>query len=218
MNTRALAAEFLGSMLLLMAVVGSGIMAETLAGGNTAVALLANAMATAAMLFGLIAVFGPVSGAHFNPCVSAAMALRGAIPWRAAIGYLAPQIAGAILGVIAAHAMFALPLVSAETQLRTGFGQWLAEAAAVFGLLTLIFHGARHAPGSLAAIVSLYILAAYWFTASTSFANPAVTIARAFTGTFAGIRLEDVPGFIAAQFAGMFAALAVDRLFRDERS
>ena len=216
MSARALAAEFLGSMMLLMAVVGSGIMAETLAGGNIALALLANAIATAAMLYGLITVFGPVSGAHFNPCVSAAMALRGAIAWRTALAYLAPQIAGAILGVVVAHAMFALPLASVETQLRTGFSQWLAEAVAVFGLLTLIFHGARHAPASLPTIVSLYILAAYWFTASTSFVNPAVTIARAFSGTFAGIRIEDVPGFIAAQIVGMFLALAADRMFSSE--
>jgi glycerol uptake facilitator-like aquaporin len=176
--TRRIVGEAAGTAFLLAAVVGSGIMAQRLAGGNVALALLCNALATGAMLSVLILVFGPVSGAHFNPVVSLAFAWRGELPWRDAVVYVAAQVAGAVLGVWAAHLMFELPLWQTSSTLRSGFGQWLAEAIAAFGLLLTIFGCVARAPHAVAYAVGLYITAAYWFTASTSFANPAVTVAR----------------------------------------
>ncbi|MBI1243550.1 MAG: aquaporin family protein [Alphaproteobacteria bacterium] len=208
MNSRAsrALAEAVGSALLLAAVVGSGIMGERLAGGNNALALLANAIATAGVLYALIAAFGPVSGAHFNPLVTFAFALRDPVARRDAPLYVAAQIAGAVIGVFAAHAMFGLDILETGSKLRTGPAQWFAEFVATFGLLAIILLAARKSPGHVPAAVAGYIAGAYWFTASTSFANPAVTIARALTDTFAGIRPEDAPGFIAAQFLGALAA------------
>jgi glycerol uptake facilitator-like aquaporin len=203
---RRLGAELLGTALLLATVVGSGVMGEQLAGGNVAIALLANTIATGAGLVVYISVLGPISGAHFNPVVTAVMAARGALPARDAAAYLVAQIAGAIAGVWLAHAMFGLPLVQVSDHARADAGQWISEAVATFGLLLTILGSARRAPEQTPARVGLYIVAAYWFTASTSFANPAVTLARAFTDTFAGIRMSDVPGFVVAQAAG--AALA----------
>jgi glycerol uptake facilitator-like aquaporin len=208
---RALA-EMLGTAFLLAAVIGSGIMAERLAGGNAALALLGNTLPTGAMLTVLILIFAPVSGAHFNPAISLAFALRGELPWRLLPPYIASQIAGAILGVLIAHLMFELPLLQIATTMRTGPGQWLAEAIAVFGLALTIFGCLAAAPAALAYAVGLYITAAYWFTASTSFANPAVTIARSLSDTFAGIAPSGVIAFIVAQLAGMLAAVAVARL------
>ena len=199
--TRRLAAEALGTLLLLVAVVGSGIMAERLAGGNIAVALLANALATGAALAVLITVFGPLSGAHFNPAVTLYFALRGATPWRIAALYVPVQFAAAIAGVWLAHAMFGLPVLEVSRHLRDGPPQWLAEFVATAGLLLTIAGGMRFAPLSTPMLVALYITGAYWFTASTSFANPAVTIARSLTDSFAGIAPSSVPGFVAAQIA-----------------
>jgi glycerol uptake facilitator-like aquaporin len=201
-------AEGLGTALLLAIVVGSGIMGERLAAGNDGVALLANSIATGAGLYVLIVVFGPLSGAHFNPAVSLAMAVRGALPARALPGYLLAQVAGALLGVVTAHLMFGLPPLIEGVKVRTGAGQWLAEFVATFGLLFIIVAGARHRPQALPALVACWIVAAYWFTASTSFANPAVTLARAATDTFAGIRPLDVPGFVIAQMVGALAGAA----------
>jgi len=206
-----LAAETLGTGFLLAAVVGSGIMGARLAGGNVALALLANTLATGAILVVLILIFGPLSGAHFNPAVSLAFALRRQLSWREAGGYLVAQLAGAILGLWAAHAMFDLPLWQLSTTVRSGVGQWLAELVATFGLLMTIFGCVARAPGAVAYAVGLYITSAYWFTASTSFANPAVTLARSLSDTFAGIAPAGAPGFIAAQLLGALAALAVSR-------
>jgi glycerol uptake facilitator-like aquaporin len=206
---RALA-EALGTAFLLAAVVGSGIMAAKLAGGNGALALLCNTLPTGAILAVLILIFGPVSGAHFNPVVSLAFALRGALGRQDAAVYGLAQIAGAIVGVLVAHAMFDLPLWQLSQTIRTGPGQWLAEAIAAFGLLLTIF--GCLAGGAKAAVpyaVGLYITSAYWFTASTSFANPAVTLARSLSDTFAGIAPSGVAAFIVAQIVGMLAALAV---------
>ena len=205
--TRKLAAEFLGSAFLLAIVVGSGIMGERLAGGNAAIALLANSIATGAGLVALITIFGPLSGAHFNPVVSVSEAAMGRLPWRAVLPYLLAQFAGAIAGVIAAHWMFELPALMTSTHARTGPAQWWSECVATFGLSTVILHGVRHRPDAVPWLVGCYITAAYWFTSSTSFANPAVTLARSFTDTFSGIRPGDVPGFMLAQITG--AALAV---------
>jgi len=204
-------AEFLGTALLLAAVVGSGIMGERLAGGNIAIALLANSLATGAVLVVLILIFGPVSGAHFNPGVSAVFALRGELPWRTTALYAFCQVIGGLAGVWLAHAMFDLPLLQISSHVRSGAGQWIAEFVASFGLLLTILGCVRCAPASVPYAVGLYITAAYWFTASTSFANPAVTIARAFSDTFAGIAPAGVPAFIAAQLAGMVAAFAISR-------
>jgi glycerol uptake facilitator-like aquaporin len=201
------AAECLGTAFLLTAVVGSGIMAAKLAGGNGAVALLCNTLPTGAILVVLILAFGPVSGAHFNPVVSVALVLRRELPAKLAAVYIAAQILGGILGVLAAHAMFELPLWQISMTVRTGGGQWFAESVATFGLLLTIFGVSARSPGAIPYAVGLYITAAYWFTASTSFANPAVTIARALSDTFAGIAPAGVAAFIAAQFAG--AAIAV---------
>ena len=207
--SRRVAAEFIGTAFLLMAVVGSGIMAAKLSGGNTGLALLCNAIATGAALFVLITILGPVSGAHFNPAVTAVMRVRGEIETSDAIGYAVAQVAGGLAGVIAAHIMFELPVLQFSTTVRTGAGQWTAEAIAAFGLILTILGTVRLRPDSVATAVGLYILSAYWFTSSTSFANPAVTVARAFTDTFAGIAPGDVLGFIAAQLAGAFAGMAV---------
>jgi glycerol uptake facilitator-like aquaporin len=201
-------AEMLGTAFLLAAVIGSGIMAERLAGGNAALALLGNTLPTGAMLTVLILIFAPVSGAHFNPAISIAFALRGELPWRLLPPYVASQMIGAILGVLIAHLMFELPLLQLATTVRTGPGQWLAEAVAAFGLALTIFGCLAAAPGAMAYAVGLYIVAAYWFTASTSFANPAVTVARAFSNTFAGIAPAGVIAFIIAQLAGMLVAVA----------
>jgi len=201
--------EWLGTAFLLAAVVGSGIMAAKLAGGNGAVALLCNTLATGAILVVLISVFGPLSGAHFNPAVSLAFALRAALPWPDAALYIAVQVVGGIVGVWAAHLMFELPLWQFSATSRTGSGQWLAEAVATFGLVLTIFGCVARAPSAIPFAVGLYITSAYWFTASTSFANPAVTIARSLSDTFAGIAPAGVLAFILAQLVGMFVAVAV---------
>ncbi len=203
---RRLAAEFLGTAFLLIAVVGSGIMAERLAGGNMGIALLANAVATGAALVVLITIFGPLSGAHFNPAVSLFFALRGEMEWRVAARYALVQIIAAIIGVWLTHLMFAMPVLEVSTHLRDGPPQWLAEAIATLGLLGTIAGGLRFAPASIPMLVGLYITGAYWFTASTSFANPAVTIARALTDSFSGIAPASAPGFIAAQLLAAAAA------------
>ncbi|MDQ1920395.1 aquaporin [Massilia pseudoviolaceinigra] len=203
---RRLVAEGLGSAFLLAIVVGSGIMAERLAGANVALALLANAIATGAGLVALILTFGAVSGAHFNPLVSLSAAWQGQLPASQLVPYIAAQLAGALAGVMAAHAMFELPLLSASLHVRTGPSQWWSEFVASFGLLGVIIGCSRTRPGATPFAVAAYITAAYWFTASTSFANPAVTLARAASDTFAGIRPWDTPGFILAQLAGAGAA------------
>jgi glycerol uptake facilitator-like aquaporin len=205
------AAEFLGTAFLLAAVVGSGIMAERLSGGNVALALLCNTLATGAILAVLILVFGAVSGAHFNPAVSLAFALRGELPWQTAALYVAVQVLAGIAGVWIAHLMFDLPVWQISTHVRSGPGQWLAEAVASFGLLLTIFGCLARVPVAVPYAVGLYITSAYWFTASTSFANPAVTIARALSDTFAGIAPGGAPAFIAAQLAGMILAVAMAR-------
>ncbi len=210
--SRRLFAEALGTAFLLATVVGSGIMAENLAGGNVALALLGNTLPTGAMLVVLILIFGPVSGAHFNPAVSFAFALRREFNASDLVPYIAAQIAGGILGVLAAHAMFDLPILQMSVKVRTGPPQWFAEAVATFGLVLTIFGCLARAPLAVPYAVGLYITAAYWFTASTSFANPAVTIARALSNTFAGIAPAGVPAFIGAQLAGMALAIAVSRL------
>jgi glycerol uptake facilitator-like aquaporin len=203
------ACEALGSAFLLAAVVGSGIMAQRLAGGNVALALLCNTLATGAILAVLILVFGPLSGAHFNPAVSIAFALRGELTWPGSAVYIAAQVVGAIAGVWLAHLMFELPVWQFSLTVRTGAGQWLAEAVATFGLLLTIFGCVKQAPAAVPYAVGLYITSAYWFTASTSFANPAVTVARSLSDTFAGIAPGGAPGFILAQLGGMLAAVAL---------
>jgi glycerol uptake facilitator-like aquaporin len=213
---RRLAAEGIGTGLLLAAVVGSGIMAEQLSGGNIAIALLANTLATAAALIALILTFGPISGAHFNPAVTLALASRKALPWAAVPGYLLAQIAGAVLGVWLAHVMFGLSVVQAAAHARTGIGQWIGEFTATFALLSVIWSCMRHHPHATPYAVASIITAAYWFTSSTSFANPAVTIARALSNTFAGIRPADAPAFIVAQLLGAFAATALFAWFAEE--
>jgi len=207
---RRLTAEGVGSLLLAATVIGSGIMAERLAAGNLAVALIANTGATVAVLATLIALLGPVSGAHFNPAVSLVQALRGALTWREAACYLLIQILGCCAGAILAHAMFSLPLIQSSVHERTGIAQWLAEFVATLGLLLVILghRKAQDAPWMIAA----WIGAAYWFTSSTSFANPAITIARALSNTFAGISPSHVPAFILAQLLGALAAIPVARL------
>lgn len=211
-------AEGLGTALLLVSVVGSGIMGDLLAGGNIAVALLANAIATGCMLYVIITVLGPISGAHFNPAVTLAFWLRGEITTRPALAYVAVQIIGGILGVWATHAMFDLPILqTSETLHRTGPAQWWSEAVATFGLLFVIFGGLRSRPDAVPTLVALYITGAYWFTSSTSFANPAVTIARGFSDTFAGIYPGHAPAFIAAQLlAALLAQQILGKLFHDK--
>ena len=206
---RQLAAEALGSALLLAAVVGSGIMGERLAAGNVGIALLANTAATGAMLFVLITIFGPISGAHFNPAVSAVAALQRHMTWILCAGYIAAQLVGAIVGVAAAHAMFEMPIAQVSFRERSGIAQMFSEFIATFGLITTIILTVRYAPARVAAAVASYIMAAYWFTASTSFANPAVTVARSVTDTFAGIQPLDAPAFILAQLCGAVAAMLV---------
>lgn len=207
--SRKLLAEGLGTALLLAVVIGSGIMAERLAGGNAALALLANTLATVGGLYVLIEVFGPVSGAHFNPAVSAVMAWRGELPAAALLPYVAAQLIGAMLGAWLAHAMFDLSILQFSTKLRSGSGQWIAEGVATFGLLLVILR----APGPrVAAMVAAYIGAAYWFTASTSFANPAAVFGRLFSDSFAGIAPGSAPGFVFAELIGAAAAVGVHRL------
>jgi glycerol uptake facilitator-like aquaporin len=209
---RRMAAEALGTMLLLAAVVGSGIMGERLAGGNVGVSLLANTIATGAALVALILTFGPISGAHFNPAVTLADASQGGINWRDAPAYISAQIAGAFAGVACANLMFDLPVFFASSKERAGASQMFSEFVATFGLLAVIWGCARRQRAAVVAFsVAAYIVAAYWFTASTSFANPAVTLARSLSDTFAGIRPVDVPGFIAAQLVGAAAATALMR-------
>lgn len=207
--SRRLAAEALGTALLLAAVVGSGVMGEQLAGGNVALALLANAIATGAALVVLITVFGPISGAHFNPAVTLVMALRRELSVRDALGYLLVQVIGAVAGVWAAHAMFGLPVWQISQHVRSGSDQWFSEVVAAFGLIVAILGAVRWRPDQVPAIVGLYIVAAYWFTASTSFANPAVTIARSLTDSFAGIAPASAPAFIVAQLLGALLAWGV---------
>lgn len=212
---RRLAAEGLGSFFLFACVVGSGIMATKLSPGNDAIALLGNTLATAASLFVLIAVFGPISGAHMNPAVSLVAALRGELNWRVAAGYSVVQLACGIVGVWAAHLMFDLPVLQVSVKARSGIGQWMGEGIATFGLLLTIIGTMRHRPQWVASAVALYIAAAYWFTSSTSFANPAITAARSLSNTFAGIAPGDVPLFVFAQLAGAVVAAAFGRwLFR----
>jgi glycerol uptake facilitator-like aquaporin len=206
---RRLAAEALGTALLVAAVVGSGIMGERLAGGNDAIALLGNTLATGAALPVLILVFGPISGAHFNPVVSASFALQRALPWNECAAYVPAQIAGAIVGTLLAHLMFGEPLIQAATHVRTGLGVWTGEIVATFALLLTILGCLRSQPNAVPYAVGLIITAGYWFTSSTSFANPAVTIARSLTDSFAGIRPADAPGFILAEIAGAVAATAL---------
>ena len=206
--TRRLAAEALGTGLLLATVVGSGIMAARLT-DDVALALLGNTIATGAMLFVLITILGPVSGGHLNPAVSLVAALQRALPWRDAACYIAAQVSGGIAGTMLAHAMFDLPLLQWGMAARSGGGQWLAEAMATFGLVLVILLGMRLRRDAVPALVGCYIIAAYWFTASTAFANPAVTLARALTDSFSGIRPVDAPGFMLAQIAGALLALAL---------
>jgi glycerol uptake facilitator-like aquaporin len=211
------AAEALGTMLLLVTVVGSGIMGDQLDGGIEAVALLANTIATGAGLVVYITVLGPISGAHFNPAVSLVERLRGRLDDTSLAAYVGAQLAGGVVGVLLAHAMFALPVLQLSAHVRTGVGQWVAEGLATFGLVVVILGSSARSPERTPTLVGLYIVAAYWFTASTSFANPAVTLARALTDTFAGIRPLDVPGFALAQLAGALLALGLgQRLFAQE--
>lgn len=210
-SSRKQASEFIGTAFLLATVVGSGIMAERLSGGNVAIALLGNTIPTGAILVVLITMLGPVSGAHFNPAVTLAFCLRGELTAREAALYVVFQVAGALVGVWAAHAMFAEPILQASATVRTGGAQWFAEIVATFGLVFTILATLRARPDAVAMAVGLYITAAYWFTASTSFANPAVTIARGFSDTFSGIRPLDVVPFVVMQLIGAVAALAVCR-------
>jgi glycerol uptake facilitator-like aquaporin len=208
-TSRQLAAEGIGTMTLLATVIGSGIMAERLAGGNVAVALLGNTIPTGAILYVLITIFGPVSGAHFNPAVTIAFAIRRQVAAPQALMFILMQVAGGLCGVMLAHLMFEMPILQLSQNARTGGAQWLSEFVATFGLLTVIFGGLRWRPESVPMLVGLYITAAYWFTASTSFANPAVTIARAFTDSFSGILPAHAPGFILAQLAAACLAPAI---------
>jgi glycerol uptake facilitator-like aquaporin len=204
-------AEALGTAFLLATVIGSGIMAQRLSGGNDALALLCNTLPTGSILVVLILIFGPVSGAHFNPAVSLAFAMRGDLSWSMTFVYVAVQLCGAVIGVWAAHLMFELPVWQLSTHVRSGSGQWMAEAVATFGLLLTIFGCIARAPGAVAYAVGLYITAAYWFTASTSFANPAVTFARALSDTFGGIAPTGILAFMAAQLVGALLAMMLAR-------
>ena len=206
---RKFTAEALGTMLLLAAVVGSGIMGDRLSGGNVAIALLANAIATGSALVAIILAFGGISGAHLNPAVTLAMAMERALPWTEVPGYICAQALGAFAGVAAAHLMFALPVFSLSEHARSGGAQMFSEFVATFGLLSVIWGCSRMRPESVPFAVGAYITGAYWFTASTSFANPAVTLARSVTNTFSGIRPADAPAFIAAQLTGALAATIV---------
>jgi glycerol uptake facilitator-like aquaporin len=218
-SARSIFAEALGSALLLAIIVGSGVMGERLAGGNAAIALLANSLATSAGLATLILIFRPASGAHFNPAVTAAFLLQGGIGPGLAAAYVAAQLSGAVAGVLLAHAMFDLELLQASTRPRLGLGQGIGEATATFGLVLTVLQLARRRPDCVAFAVGLFILSAYWFTSSTSFANPAVTVARMATDTFVGIRPADAPLFVVAELSGAgLALLALRALFADERS
>ena len=218
LNRLGLIAEALGTLLLVATVVGSGIMAERLAGGNQAVALLGNTIPTGAILVVLITVLGPVSGAHFNPAVTLVFASRGEFPWRGVAPYIIVQCLGGIVGTAVAHLMFDLTPLAVGTTARSGASQWFAEFVATFTLIFAILGGLRYSPQSIPWLVGLTITAAYWFTSSTSFANPAVTLARGFTTTFAGIAINHVPGFVIAQLIGALAAALVSTiLFRAER-
>ncbi|WP_353205716.1 MIP/aquaporin family protein [Sphingomonas sp.] len=201
-DARAVAAEFIGSLILFATVVGSGVMAQRLSGGNDAVALIGNTAATGAVLFVLITLLGPISGAHFNPAVTLLLGARER--W---LPFIAAQVLGGITGVLIVHAMFDMPLIEQGMKVRTGIGQWIGEFVATFGLLFTIVVGSRQRPDAVPALVALWIVAGYWFTASTSFANPAITLARALTDSFAGIRPVDAPGFILSQFAGAWAGV-----------
>jgi len=212
---RRIAAEGIGAFFLFACVIGSGIMAERLSGGNAAVALLANTMATGAILFVLITMLGPISGAHLNPAVSLVAASRGELTWGDAGAYIAVQLAFGILGTWTAHVMFGLPVLQYSMKARTGIGQWTGEFIATFGLILTILGTVRFRPKAVAASVALYIGAAYWFTSSTSFANPAITVARSLSDTFAGIAPRDVPMFIVAQVLGALAAALVARQLFD---
>lgn len=210
--TQKLFAEMIGTAFLLAGVIGSGIMADGLSNGNVAIALLANAIATGAILYVIITIFAPISGAHFNPVVTLAFRFYGALTNREAVLFILAQIIGGIVGMVAAHFMFELDIVQFSTNTRTGDAQWGAEAIATLGLLLTIFGTIKARPDAVASAVGLYITAAYWFTASTSFANPAVTIARSFTNTFTGINPAHAPAFILAQIAGLFVALIFIRI------
>ncbi|HET9397584.1 MAG TPA: MIP/aquaporin family protein [Sphingomicrobium sp.] len=213
---RRLAAEALGSFFLFGTVIGSGIMAEALSGGNVAIALLANSLATGAILFVLITMLAPISGAHFNPAVSLVMAARRELPWREIAPYLTAQLIGGLIGAFAAHLMFDLPILQLSVKARTGVGQWTGELVATFGLILTIMGTAKHRPNAVAASVALYIGAAYWFTSSTSFANPAITIVRSLSDSFAGISPADVPAFIGAQLVGAALASWVGAMLFDD--
>lgn len=214
---RRLAAEGIGSFFLFAAVIGSGVMAEALAGGNVAVALLGNTLATGAMLFVLITMLGPISGAHFNPAVSLVFASRGELPWRDAAAFIVVQLLGGALGAWAAHLMFDLPILQYSIKARSGIGQWTGEAVATFGLILTIIGTVRHRPAWVPASVALYITSAYWFTSSTSFANPAITVVRSMSNSFAGIAPHNVPMFVLAQLIGAAAAALVSRALFNER-
>ncbi|NVJ99867.1 MAG: aquaporin family protein [Alphaproteobacteria bacterium] len=215
--TQKLTAEFVGTLMLLATVVGSGIMGETLAAGNTAVALWGNTAATGAILVVLILMFGPISGAHFNPAVTLVFLAQGQLKRTEAGAYIATQIVAAIAGVLLAHAMFDMALVQTSTHVRTGSGQWISEGVATFGLLAAILGTLRSKPDAVPYAVGLYITAGYWFTASTSFANPAVTIARSFTDTFSGIAPQDVAAFIGMQIVGAFIAMFLFKAFGQDK-
>lgn len=214
---RRFAAEGIASFFLFACVIGSGIMASTLSQGNDAVALLANTIATGAILFVMITLFGPVSGAHMNPAVTLVAALRRELRWPDAGAYVAAQLVFGILGAFAAHLMFDLPALQVSVRIRTGLGQWLGEGIATFGLILTILGTVRFRRSAVPAVVGLYISSAYWFTSSTSFANPAITVARSLSDTFAGISPADVPHFVAAQLIGAAAAAIVARLLFDQR-
>lgn len=216
MNIRAVVAEGIGSFFLFACVIGSGIMATNLSQGNNAIALLGNTLATGAILYVLIAMLGPISGAHFNPAVSLVSASRGDLTWRVAAVYIVAQVVFGILGALAAHLMFDLPILQMSVKARTGLGQWVGEAIATFGLILTILGTLRHRPQWVPASVALYITAAYWFTSSTSFANPAITIARSLSDTFAGIAPQDVPPFVLAQLLGAAMAAALSRFLFDD--
>lgn len=207
--TQRVAAEGVGAFFLFACVIGSGIMAQGLSGGNDGVALLANTIATGAILFVLITMLGPISGAHFNPAVTLVVALRRELPWRDAGAYVVAQLAFGVLGAWVAHLMFDLPTLQLSVKTRTGLGQWVGEFVATFGLVLTILGTVKYRPQAVAASVGLYITAAYWFTSSTSFANPAITVARSLSDTFAGIAPHDVPMFIAAQLIGAVSAMIV---------
>lgn len=204
---RRLAAEGVGTFFLFACVIGSGIMAQTLAGGNNGIALLANTIATGAILFVLITMLGPISGAHFNPAVTLVSVLRRELPWSDAVAYVTAQLAFGIAGAWAAHLMFDLPTLQISSKGRTGLGQWTGEFIATFGLVITILGTAKYRPQAVAASVGLYISAAYWFTSSTSFANPAITVARSLSDTFAGIAPRDVPMFVVVQLVGAVSAM-----------